>query len=131
MTWSDGEAFTADDIVFTFGMYTDGSLVDASGFNIQSIDTDGDAVTITFGQSMFVRQASVLHTPIAPKHIWENIEDPSTDPITGEGRRSVPDRTCSLTGPRSLSRLRRTRTGGAANSLCRSCTTSPTVTTRP
>ena len=86
VTWSDGEAFTADDIVFTFGMYTDGSLVDASGFNIQSIDTDGDAVTITFGQSMFVRQASVLHTPIAPKHIWENIEDPSTDPITGEGQ---------------------------------------------
>ena len=31
--------YIADDIVFTFGMYTDGSLVDASGFNIQSTST--------------------------------------------------------------------------------------------
>ncbi|RMB57253.1 ABC transporter substrate-binding protein [Tessaracoccus antarcticus] len=86
VTWSDGEPFTGDDIVYTFGQYLDGRLTDTSGLNYTGADVDGDKITLNFKDSMFVRQAAVLHTPIVPKHIWEKIEDPGTDPLTGEGQ---------------------------------------------
>ncbi|MGO1384098.1 MAG: ABC transporter substrate-binding protein [Arachnia sp.] len=86
VTWSDGEPFTGDDIVYTFGQYLDGRLPDTSGLKYEGADVDGDTITLNFEDSMFVRQAAVLHTPIVPKHIWENIEDPGTDPLTGEGQ---------------------------------------------
>jgi peptide/nickel transport system substrate-binding protein len=83
--WSDGTEFTADDIVFTFDMYKTGKLTDGAGLNVTDVAADGDTVTITFGNSKFTAQARVLHTPIVPKHIWENIADPNTDPLTDEG----------------------------------------------
>ncbi|ALX66211.1 ABC transporter substrate-binding protein [Microbacterium sp. XT11] len=85
VTWSDGEDFTADDIVFTFGMYLDGSLNDTSALHLTSVEPQGDAVVLTFAESKFTAQARVLHTPIVPKHIWENIDDPNSDPLTGDG----------------------------------------------
>jgi len=83
--WSDGEDFTADDIVFTFNMYIDGKLNDTSALNLESATSDGDTVVLKFAESKYTAQARVLHTPIVPKHIWENIDDPNTDPLTGEG----------------------------------------------
>lgn len=83
--WSDGTDFTGDDIVFTFDQFLDGSLTDAQGLNYQGATVDGDAITLTFADSKFTAQSRVLHTPIVPKHIWENIEDPNTDPLTEDG----------------------------------------------
>ncbi|MEW1963030.1 ABC transporter substrate-binding protein [Microbacterium sp. NPDC077644] len=83
--WSDGEDFTAEDIVFTFDMYLNGKLADSQGLHYEGATVDGDAVTLKFADSKFTAQARVLHTPIVPKHIWEGIEDPNTDPLTGEG----------------------------------------------
>lgn len=85
VTWSDGTEFTADDIVFTFDMYLSGKLTDTAGLKYEGATVDGDAVTLSFADSKFTAQARVLHTPIVPKHIWENIADPNTDPLTGEG----------------------------------------------
>ncbi|WP_243228973.1 ABC transporter substrate-binding protein [Microbacterium sp. CIAB417] len=85
VTWSDGEPFTGEDIVFTFDQFLNGKLTDSSGLNYQGATVDGDTITLTFGNSKYTSQARVLHTPIVPKHIWENIEDPNTDPLTGEG----------------------------------------------
>ncbi|TBN57876.1 ABC transporter substrate-binding protein [Glaciihabitans arcticus] len=85
VNWSDGTEFTADDIVFTFDMIKSGKLTDTGGLNITDIAVDGDAVKITFGLSKFTAQARVLHTPIVPEHIWKDIADPNTDPLTGEG----------------------------------------------
>lgn len=86
VTWSDGEPFTGEDVIWTFESLRDGTRTDTSGINYTGYEEDGDAITLNFAQSMFVRQASVLHSPIVPKHIWENIEDPDTDPLTGEGQ---------------------------------------------
>lgn len=86
VTWSDGTPFTGDDIVYTFGQDLDGRLTDTSGLNCTGADVDGDTITLNFENSMYVRQAAVLHTPIVPKHIWETLEDPGTDPLTGEGQ---------------------------------------------
>ncbi|MGO2049400.1 MAG: ABC transporter substrate-binding protein [Microbacterium sp.] len=85
VTWSDGEDFTADDIVFTFDQYLSGKLADSQGLNYEGATVDGDAVTLKFADSKFTAQSRVLHTPIVPQHVWENIDDPNTDPLTGEG----------------------------------------------
>src|SRR5690606_25068530 len=76
VTWSDGEPFTGEDIVFTFDQFLNGKLTDSSGLNYQGATVDGDTITLTFGNSKYTSQARVLHTPIVPKHIWENIAEP-------------------------------------------------------
>lgn len=83
--WSDGEDFTADDIIFTFSMYIDGTLNDTSALNLESVTAEGDSVVLTFAESKFTAQARVLHTPIVPEHIWKDIADPNSDPLTDEG----------------------------------------------
>jgi peptide/nickel transport system substrate-binding protein len=42
-------------------------------------------VVLTFAESKFTAQARVLHTPIVPEHIWKDIADPNSDPLTDEG----------------------------------------------
>ena len=85
VTWSDGKKFSADDIVFTFDLFKSGKLTDAGGLNVTDVTADGDNVVLTFGSSKYTAQARVLHTPIVPKHIWQDIADPNTDPLTEEG----------------------------------------------
>ena len=85
VTWSDGTEFTGDDIVFTFDQYLNGTLTDTSGLKYEGATVDGDAITLTFAEPKYTAQARVLHTPIVPKHIWENIADPNTDPLTEDG----------------------------------------------
>lgn len=84
--WSDGEDFTADDIAFSFQEVLDGKLTDTNAFDLDSVSVDGDTVTIAFNSSKYTQQARVLHFPIVPEHIWADIADPSTDPITEEGQ---------------------------------------------
>lgn len=85
VNWSDGEPFTGDDIVFTFDQFLNGTLTDSSGLNYQGATVDGDKITLKFADSKYTAQSRVLHTPIVPKHIWEDIEDPNTDPLTEDG----------------------------------------------
>lgn len=84
--WSDGEDFTADDIAFSFNQVLDGKLNDTNALDIKSVSVDGDTVTIEFNSSKFTQQARVLHFQIVPEHIWADIADPNTDPLTGEGQ---------------------------------------------
>ncbi|WP_315638155.1 MULTISPECIES: ABC transporter substrate-binding protein [Microbacterium] len=83
VTWSDGEPFTADDIVFSFETASIPAL-DTAGLKYEGAEVDGDKVVLSFGDSKYVNQARVLHVPIVPKHIWEKFEDPATDPVTGD-----------------------------------------------
>ncbi|GEA88934.1 ABC transporter substrate-binding protein [Cellulomonas cellasea] len=85
VTWSDGTEFTGEDIVFTFDQYLNGTLTDTSGLNYEGATVDGDTITLKFANSLYTAQARALHTPIVPKHIWENIADPNTDPLTEDG----------------------------------------------
>lgn len=83
VTWSDGEPFTADDIVFSFETASVPAL-DTAGLKYEGAEVDGDKVVLSFGDSKYVNQARVLHVPIVPKHIWEKFEDPATDPVKGD-----------------------------------------------
>ncbi|WP_203581122.1 ABC transporter substrate-binding protein [Microbacterium hibisci] len=84
--WSDGEDFTADDIAFSFNQVLEGKLNDTNALDIKSVSVDGDTVTIDFNSSKFTQQARVLHFQIVPEHVWKDIDDPNTDPLTGEGQ---------------------------------------------
>lgn len=86
VTWSDGEDFTANDIAFSFNQVLDGKLNDTNALDLKSVSVDGNTVTIDFNSSKFTQQARVLHFQIVPEHIWKDIEDPNTDPLTGEGQ---------------------------------------------
>lgn len=96
VTWSDGEDFTAEDIAFSFNQVLDGKLNDTNAFGLKDVTVDGDTVTIEFDSSKYTAQARVLHFPIVPEHIWKDISDPNTDPLTAEG-------TAVGTGPYVLS----------------------------
>ncbi|GAB2835163.1 ABC transporter substrate-binding protein [Microbacterium insulae] len=86
VNWSDGEEFTADDIAFSFTQVLDGKLNDTNALDLKAVTVDGDTVTIDFNSSKYTQQARVLHFQIVPEHIWSDIADPNTDPLTGEGQ---------------------------------------------
>ncbi|BDV31285.1 ABC transporter substrate-binding protein [Microbacterium terricola] len=84
--WSDGEDFTAEDIAFSYKQVLDGKLNDTNALDLKAVTVDGDTVTLDFNSSKFTQQARVLHFQIVPEHIWADIADPNTDPLTGEGQ---------------------------------------------
>ena len=83
VTWSDGEPFTADDIVYSYELASTPAL-DTAGLQLDSAVVEGDNVVLTFAASKYVNQARALHVPIVPKHIWENLDDPATNPVKGD-----------------------------------------------
>jgi peptide/nickel transport system substrate-binding protein len=83
--WSDGQPFTSDDVVFTLNLAKRYPALDGNSIwaVIQSVaNPDAETVTITFKQP----EVPMLwyiggQTYMVPRHIWENISDPTTDPI--------------------------------------------------
>ena len=85
--WSDGEAFTADDVVFTFNMLRDkagltGTAVTAMGAQSGYIDTvtapDDTTVLFTFKKPFSLALFDILEQNIVPEHIWSEFEDPAS-----------------------------------------------------
>lgn len=76
--WSDGEDFTAKDIIFTFNLIKSTPALDTGNLQLSDIKEDGDNVVLTFAESKFVKQGQVLHIQIVPEHIWKDAEDPAT-----------------------------------------------------
>jgi peptide/nickel transport system substrate-binding protein len=75
VTWSDGQAFTADDVVFTFNLMKKVPAVDLyslwSGAGLTSVTASGSQVTLAFGDvatSYFYNFADQVG--IVPKHIF-------------------------------------------------------------
>jgi peptide/nickel transport system substrate-binding protein len=79
VTWSDGEAFTADDVAFTFNMMLETPSINTGGFDGTVTATDDTHVTFTWTHPAFVDGPTVLgRTYIVPEHIWADV-DPTTD----------------------------------------------------
>ena len=82
--WSDGAPFRADDVVFTFDTYPKAHPeIDRKGFwgenaRLQSVRKTGDlSVEMVLAQkNAFAIPSLFDETPIVPKHIWQNIDDP-------------------------------------------------------
>ncbi|MGW9113874.1 ABC transporter substrate-binding protein [Microbacterium sp. NPDC055683] len=79
VTWSDGEAFDADDVVFTFQMLLDNPALNTGGFAGTPTKVDATHVTLTFDEPAFVTGPELLgKTFIVPEHIWNGI-DPTAE----------------------------------------------------
>ncbi len=77
--WSDGQAFSAKDIAYTFGLIKKTPAFNSNALPLTDITTAGKTVTISFGASQFVNQPKVLNTYVVPQHIWSKISDPTTN----------------------------------------------------
>lgn len=81
VTWTDGEAFDADDVVFTFQLLLDNPALNTMGFNGAIEKVDATHVTLSFDEPAFVQAPDLLGKVfIVPEHIWSGI-DPTTDVI--------------------------------------------------
>ena len=78
--WSDGTAFTAADVVFTFDLLKKYPALDANGIwsQITGVSAAGSNVTFTFKAPDVPFAATIAQTPIVPKHIWSTVANPVT-----------------------------------------------------
>ncbi|SDS55812.1 ABC transporter substrate-binding protein [Microterricola viridarii] len=76
--WNDGEDFSADDIAFTFNLFMSNPELDTAALGLTDVAVDGNTVTLSFENAMFVKQDKVLHKQIVPEHIWKDVADPAT-----------------------------------------------------
>jgi peptide/nickel transport system substrate-binding protein len=89
--WSDGEPFTANDVVFTFNLLKNtpglnGSGLTALNSGVESFSADGDlTVVFTMSQVNTMVIYDILNQDIVPEHIWKDVADPATfengDPV--------------------------------------------------
>jgi peptide/nickel transport system substrate-binding protein len=86
--WSDGEPFTAEDIVFTLNMLLEhpdlsyaGEIIDTVS-SAEVIDDLNARIVLTGVNPRFVFDKLTFHAdlgvPMAPAHVFEGVEDPST-----------------------------------------------------
>ncbi len=83
--WSDGQAFTADDVLFTFNLLKQYPAADTNGVMkvVQSVVKNGDnKVDFNFDSPNIPFQEYVLGVNIVPQHLWKDLGDPSKANIT-------------------------------------------------
>jgi len=78
VTWSDGEAFDAEDVAFSIQLRQDHEGLNTSALPIESVESDGTTVTVTFGAPQYVNTAKLADMLIVPEHLWADVEDPTT-----------------------------------------------------
>ena len=87
VTWSDGEEFTAEDVVFTYNLLKEFPALDSTGVwsRLESVSAEGQQVTFTLQAEDSSAPIIVLAVPIVAEHLWADVEDPVTftneDPI--------------------------------------------------
>jgi peptide/nickel transport system substrate-binding protein len=88
VTWSDGQPFTADDVVFTLNMLKSNApkvnfSVDMQTWvkDVSALDPETVKITLTSGNPRFLFDYFQWHSdigvPIVPRHIWDG-QDPAT-----------------------------------------------------
>lgn len=78
--WSDGQPFTADDVLFTFNTLKKYPAADSNGIMtvVTSITKKSDNVLdFNFASPNVPFQEYVLQQPIVPEHLWKSLGDPT------------------------------------------------------
>ncbi len=82
--WSDGEAFTAADVAFTFNLMKDnpgliGPAAGAFGQYLSAVEAvDDTTVKFTFSTTYTPGLYAIVDQFIVPEHVWKDIADPVT-----------------------------------------------------
>lgn len=79
-TWSDGEPFSAEDVVFTYEMLKSFPALDTTGVwqHLESIEASGTQVTMHLLAEDVPAANIVLVVPIVSQHLWADVTDPVT-----------------------------------------------------
>lgn len=79
VTWTDGEAFTAGDVAFTFNKVRDTDALNAGGTAPSAEATDDTTVVITYAEPSYLEGPNALaRTWIIPEHLFTDVEDLAT-----------------------------------------------------
>ena len=82
VTWSDGEVFDADDVVFTFLMMRDFPAANTAALPVaDAVAVDPLTVEISFESTTFAQEPTIGELPIVPEHIYSTFEDPSAEQV--------------------------------------------------
>ncbi|CAM3311972.1 ABC transporter substrate-binding protein [Kibdelosporangium persicum] len=80
--WSDGQPFTAKDVVFTFDMVRGNPSMNNTGFQGETTAVDDRTVTVRFPAPAYMEEPQVLGKLfIVPEHLWKSIPSPANDVI--------------------------------------------------
>lgn len=79
--WSDGEAFTADDVVYSFGLLKAKPELDQRGINkwvtsVEKVDEYKVRFRLSEANSNVPYEISLI--PIVAEHVWKDVKDPTT-----------------------------------------------------
>lgn len=87
VTWHDGEAFNAEDVVFTYNMLN-GTTLDTFGLwnKLTGVEANGEyEVSMSFSEPFSAFLAYCYNCYIVPEHIWSQVGDVSaylnTEPV--------------------------------------------------
>ncbi|WP_341659079.1 ABC transporter substrate-binding protein [Vibrio sp.] len=81
VNWSDGQAFDANDVVYSFGLVKNNPELDQSGINswVSNVIKINDyRVRFELTEANSNAPYEIVKVPIVPEHIWKNVKDPST-----------------------------------------------------
>lgn len=81
LNWSDGEALTADDVVFTYYYIKQFPALDFISVSalLESVEkVDDRTVRFNLNEPNSLIANTIVGMPIVPEHIWADIEDPVT-----------------------------------------------------
>ena len=85
--WSDGEDFTADDVVFTFNLVKENPALDTLGVwqHIDTIESTDSTVTFHLKEADIPAETIINQQLLVPEHIWKDVDDPvkwtNEDPV--------------------------------------------------
>ena len=80
--WNDGQAFTANDVAFTFNYLKQYPAIDTTGIwksGLSAVKASGSTVTFTFSAANVPTFAYIANVPMVPQHVWASIKDPLTE----------------------------------------------------
>ncbi|NPC70255.1 ABC transporter substrate-binding protein [Corallococcus exiguus] len=79
--WSDGKPFSADDVVYTFGLLKQHPALDAGGVwrFLTDVKAEGKGtVAFSFSRVYLPGFSDLAHQIIVPQHVWKDVADPVT-----------------------------------------------------
>ncbi|MFI9815401.1 ABC transporter substrate-binding protein [Saccharothrix variisporea] len=80
--WTDGQKFTADDVVFTLDMVTKNAAMNGTGYKGTATAVDPTHVSIKFPEPSFMEGPQILgRIWMVPKHKWSGLATPATDVV--------------------------------------------------
>ncbi|MEU4449648.1 ABC transporter substrate-binding protein [Actinosynnema sp. NPDC050801] len=80
--WTDGEKFTAQDVVFTLDMITKNQAINGTGYKGTATAVDDTHVTVKFPEPSYMDGPQVLgRIYIVPEHKWKDFGTPATESV--------------------------------------------------